>query len=132
MKSVGESHFGYDAFDRCYSINDNTGERLLLYQGVQEIGSLTDGALQELKVVHPEASQKTFAIELDKKVYFPIQDQRYNVTALRSMDGNIVQFSRYSPFGEESIYGDTSLVNPWRYANRRQIEGLSLYSKKIL
>nr|MBA2728197.1 RHS repeat protein [Parachlamydiaceae bacterium] len=40
LKSAGQTLFEYDAFGRCFSIKDNYGERLILYQGFQEIGSI--------------------------------------------------------------------------------------------
>lgn len=132
LKSTGKSVFSYDAFGRCLTIKDSAGKKILFYQGDQEIGSFANGEIQELRVIHPDLFQETnFAIEIGKEVYFPIQDNHYNVTALRHQDGSLAQYSRFSAFGEELLFGDTSFVNPWRFANRRQVEGLSLFSKRF-
>jgi RHS repeat-associated protein len=132
LKRTGETYLSYDAFGRCMTVGDQSKKKVLLYQGKQEIGSWLNGKLHELRIVHPKASQETtFAIEIDQKPYFPIQDDRYNIVALRQQDGSIAQFSRFSPFGQEILLGDTSIKNPWRFANRRQIQGLSLFEKRF-
>ncbi len=47
------------------------------------------------------------------------------------MDSSLAQYSRFTPHGEELLFSDIALENPWRYANRRQINGLSLFSKRF-
>lgn len=75
--------------------------------------------------------ETTFAIEIAKKDYFPIQDDRFNITALRDREGGIVQYSRFTPFGTETLLGDLSIVNPWRFASKRQVGDLSLFPKRF-
>ena len=99
--------FLYDAFDRCLFIIDKNGTRQLLYQGKQEIGSMINGQLQELRIVHPEPNKDlTFAIELKNEVYFPIQDYRGNICALQRKDGSLAEWVRYSAFGKKLIAGN--------------------------
>lgn len=132
LRTMGKTHFSYDVFGRCLAIKEGNDKKLLFYQGEQEIGSLVDGKMEEFRLVHPEASQETtFAIEIGHKVHFPIQDDRSNIVALQNEDGTLVQYSRFSPFGEEELFGDKTIKNPWRFANRRQVNGLSLFSKRL-
>lgn len=116
--------FIYDSFDRCLQITDATGTKQLLYQKDQEIGSLSHGKIQELRFVHQE---KTFAIELQGEVFFAIQDYRGNICALQKEGGQIDQWMRHTAFGSS----DKKMLSPWRFANRREIAGLILFSHRF-
>ncbi|MBN9378090.1 MAG: hypothetical protein BGO14_01240 [Chlamydiales bacterium 38-26] len=117
-----EFSFVYDAFDRCLSIQEGTSIKRLIYQKGMEIGSCAKDSIDELRLVDPQGSERVFAIELQKQVYYPIQDHRYNVCALLDQKGKVRQNVRYSAFGVKS--NDEVLLNPWGYANRRQVAGL--------
>ena len=74
----------------------------------------------------------TFAIELKEETYFPIQDLRGNICALQKPDGSLAQWTRYTAFGEKTILGDiSSVLNPWRFANRREVIDLSLFAHRF-
>jgi YD repeat-containing protein len=103
--------FLYDAFARCLQITDTSGTKHLLYQKEQEIGSLVNGQLQEFRLIHPEKNELTLAIELQRKVFFPIQDFRNNICALQKPDSSLAEWTRYSAFGAKTIEGE-NLFNP--------------------
>jgi RHS repeat-associated protein len=120
--------FVYDAFGRCLEIINNQGTRYLIYQGEKEIGSAFNGQVDELRVMHPAKPKETvFSIELQNQVYFPIQDERYNMAALQREGGALAQWTRYSAFAQEAQGGDTDITNPWGFANRRKVVNLVLF-----
>jgi RHS repeat-associated protein len=121
--------FIYDAFNRCISIRDSTGVKNLFYQGNQEIGSLKENKLHELRIVHPSQEQ-TYAIEIQNKAYFPLQDSTNNIVALKNERGTILQGSRYSAFGTKETFGD-KIENPWTFANRREIGHLTMFQHRF-
>ncbi len=124
--------FIYDSFGRCLEIIDPSGTKHLLYHGEREIGSMKDGRIQELRLLHPKANQEmTFALELNGEVFFPVQDYCYNICALQKSDGTLAQWYRYSAFGTKTLYGDESFWNPWGFANRREVEGLLLFAHRF-
>ncbi len=123
----GKTSFIYDAFGRCLQIVDQSGKKNLLHNKNKEIGSVLDGRLHEFRLTHPkETSESVFAIELNGEVYFPLQDARYNISALKRSNGTLAEWSRYSVFGKEVSYNDGVKLpfNPWRFANRRSVAGL--------
>ena len=126
VKDNEETTFIYDAFGRCLQITNAAGTKHLLYQGEQEIGSLFDGELDEFRLVHKE---NTIAIELQGQVFFPIQDQRYYICALQNSDGTLAQSYRYDAFQEQP--SDKTIESPWRFANRREVAGLSLFTHRF-
>jgi RHS repeat-associated protein len=126
----GKMTFLYDALGRLIEMRDREGVKKLLYQGSQEIGSLKENVLHELRVVHPE-QEHTFAIELEGKMLFPIQDAHHNICALQTSDGSLAQWSRFSAFGEKKLQGDLQFENPWGYANRREIASLILFTHRF-
>ena len=131
-KETGETHFIYDAFGRCLQIKDPTGIKHLLYQGQQEIGSLSEGWIQEFRLLHPkEQVDKTFAIELRGEAFFPVQDDRGNICALQKTDGTLAQWYYYSAFGKKALYGNSALLNPWCFANKREASGLLLFPHRL-
>ncbi|WP_068468618.1 RHS repeat-associated core domain-containing protein [Candidatus Protochlamydia phocaeensis] len=124
--------FGYDAFNRCILLADQEGSKQLLYQGDQEIGSLLGGKIQELRIVHPNADQdKVFAIELKQGTFFPVQDFRHHLCALRKQDGSLAQWKGYSAFGSQTMQGEASLACPWGFGNRREVAGLVLFAHRF-
>ena len=128
----GVTSFVYDSFGRCLQMIDASGTKHLLYQGEREIGSMKEGRIQELRLLNPKANQElTFALELNEEVFFPVQDHRYNICALQKNDGTLAQWYRYSAFGTKTLYGEGSLLNPWGFANRREVEGLLLFAHRF-
>lgn len=126
--------FMYDAFGRCLQVNDQISVQQLLYKHDQEIGSMRNGELCEFRLTHPENEvEKTFAIELQNESYFPIQDHRCNICALQRKDGSLAQWSSYSAFGRCTVNQDSdqALSNPWSFANKREIVGLSLFTHRF-
>ena len=66
---------------------------LQFYQEEQEIGSIINWRLQELRLVHLEPQYDlTFAMELHGQTFFPIQDFRGNICALQRPDGHLAQW----------------------------------------
>lgn len=130
IKEGVKTTFLYDAFGRCLQFLDNEGVHFLLYQGDKEIGSWLNGKLHDFRLVHPYASQEAvFAIELKQQVFFPLQDFRHHICALQKEDGALAQWVRYSAFGKEELFGET--MSPWRFANRRAIAGLLLFTHRF-
>jgi len=125
--------FVYDAFGRCLQITDSSGTRQLLYQGEQEIGSIINGQLQEFRLIHPESRYDlSFAIELKKKKFFPVQDSFGNICGLQKQGGDLIEWTRYTAFGEKVISGDLKeIFNPWRFANKREVANLSLFTHRF-
>ncbi len=81
--------------------------------------------------MHPDPAQdRTFAIELCNQIYFPVQDMCGNICSLKNKSGQVVKSYRYSAFAEETSSG-AELESPWRFANRRQIEGLTLFTHRF-
>lgn len=125
--------FLYDAFGRCLQIADASGTKQMIYQGEQEIGSLTNGQLHEFRLIHPEEHYDfTFAIELQDQTFFPIQDFRGNICALQKHEGRLAEWYRYSAFGSKLIDSNLQgIFNPWRFANRREVANLSLFAHRF-
>jgi len=124
--------FHYDAYGRCLQIDDSSGSRKLIYYGEQEIGSMLNGQLYEFRLVHPDAdADRAFALELQGQAYFPIQDYRGNLCALQKQDGTLAEWTRYSAFGLKTQFGEGRFFNPWKFANRREVEDLSLFTHRL-
>ena len=132
-KEGNRTTFLYDAFGRCIEISDASGTRQLLYQGDQEMGSLFNGQLQEFRLIHPDSRYDlTLAIELKNQIFFPLQDFRGNICALQRQDGSLAEWTRYSAFGKKISSGDLpEALNPWQFANKREISGLLLFAHRF-
>lgn len=129
-----QTDFAYDAFNRMIGINQGNETKQLVYQGMREIGSVSQDKMNEFRLMHPDSSSElTFAIELKGTPYFPVQDFRQQVCGLQKEDGSLAQWYRYTSFGLKSIDGKDSmtLFNPWRFANKREVEGLSLFTHRL-
>jgi len=51
---------------------------------------------------------------------------------LETSSGALAQWYRYSAFGLEEVIDEAdSPCNPWRYANRREVAGLSLFMHRL-
>lgn len=127
-----EFHFIYDSFNRCLQLQDGSGSKYLVYHKEREIGSIKNGQFNEFRLMHPyENKERTFAIELEGKPFFPIQDHRHNICALQRENGTFSQWCRYTGFGKKFLGGDSSLLNPWGFANRREVGGLNLFTHRF-
>ena len=129
LKSGNKTEFIYDAFDRCLFIKTEDACKQLFYLNDHEIGGYSFDKVQETKIADPK-SEKVFAIELGDQVYFPLQDFRYNITALRNKDGTLAQWKRYLAYGDNETYGDLALENPWGFSNRREVSGLVQFAHR--
>lgn len=123
--------FVYDAFDRCLSIDDSNELKQLIYQNENEIGCFVKDKIKELKITDPQNVETVFSIEINNEVFFPIQDHRYNICALQKNNGHLAKQYTYSAFGLKSISKEENLLNPWKFANRREIDGLILFSHRF-
>lgn len=124
-----KTSFIYDAFNRCLSITSASGSKQLIYQNNQDIGCVSNGKIEELRVLDPKNLETTFAIELYGKVYFPIQDHGYNIRGLQDDTGSLLQTYKYTAFG--STFGALTLDNPWKFGNRRSVAGLVLFAHRF-
>lgn len=98
-----------------------------LYLNQMEIGALEHGVMTQLKVLavdHSISRGRAVALELNGKMYAPLQDAIGNITSLLDFSGNQKEAYRYSAFGEEQLFDDAGesleeSINPWRYAGKR-------------
>jgi RHS repeat-associated protein len=135
----GKTTYSYDPLDRLIAVQtetgtytyryDPTGRRLFkqhgdekiayLWQQEEEIGSLSLNSpdiLLDFRALDPQG--RPFALELQGKLYLPIQDAYGHVRALFDPETNDTCATyRYSAFGEEQTFG--SLLSPWRFAGKR-------------
>ncbi len=130
--------YQYDAFNRrmsktCLAWNGEAwakvNQELYLYNGGNEIGSTNEKTeLQELRVlgmIKQIEQGSNAAIELQEEVLVPINDLRGNTACLVDLEGKVVEFYRYSSYGDEEIYDASGQVvkhsrNPWRFAGKRK------------
>ncbi len=92
------------------------------------------GELEEFRLLHPTlGAEKVFAMEFKGTSFFPLQDFRFNLCALQKANGSLAEWTRYSAFGEKQIYQaeSHSFFSPWHFANRREIEGLVLFTHRL-
>ena len=114
--------YGYDPTSRRIFRETAEEKLLFLWQQEQEIGAYTQGQQTQLRILDDEGT--TVAIELNQKLYVPIQDPLGHVRALLDGEtGSCVATYRYSAFGEEEL---TGISSPWRYAGKRIDEDTGL------
>ncbi len=123
----GRTHtLKYDCFNRCLSIDDEK----LVYFGEKEIASSSKNNLKAVRVVHPEPhNELTFSAIIQGKPYITLQDLRHNVVQLVDSSGLVTEKYDYSVFKEKSA--TCFPLSPWRYANRRHLENLVLYTHRF-
>lgn len=115
----------YDSFNRCIAIDDTK----LIYFGEKEIASFDNNQLRALRLVHPNpSSETTFLIESQGSPYLAVQDNRNNIVQLLDSSGKLIQHYQYTAFKEIT---SLSPISPWRYANRRQLDHLTLYTHRL-
>jgi RHS repeat-associated protein len=59
------------------------------------------------------------ALELEDKVYVPINDPQGDIVALVDPSGQLVENYRYTAFGEIEVFSDIVLNNPWKFSSKR-------------
>lgn len=119
--------YSYDAFNRRLSKNHEGKIQHFLYQGQNEIGSLVDGKIIELRILGIGKGAEigaSVAIELQNEIYHPVHDHNGNVTVLLDSLGNPFETYRYTAFGEVTIYNNAgdqieNSKNPWRFSSKR-------------
>jgi RHS repeat-associated protein len=112
--------FVYDSYHRLTQKYTKAGCQYYLYAADLEIGSCYNPQkLTELKVISP-LDQKSIALEISDKRYYPIYDLVGNLSALVNGSGKIVENYRFGVFGEEKGTGKKKeSITPWRYADKR-------------
>jgi RHS repeat-associated protein len=119
----------YDSFGRLLKILQNDKIQYLIYQEMREIGSWQNNRMQEFRCLHPTSqNEQIFAIELQGTPYFPVQDYRNTICALQTTEGALVEYQHHTAF--ESL-GSSILGNLWRFANKREIETLALFTHRF-
>ena len=111
--------YRYDSFHRRTSKIDNGTMTDYLYLKDNEIGSIVDRGITELRVLALGKGAEigaAIAIELNGKIYVPIHDPFGNVVTLLDLQGKPIANYRYSAFGEEEA---AKTANPWRYSSKR-------------
>lgn len=126
--------YGYDPYHRRISRKEGTSTVFYLYQGQEEIGSMTEEGLQELKILRSLASNLPIGIELQGEMFFPLLDVAGNVAALVDKKGELHSSLRYTAFGEETLLQESALFLPWRYAAKRMdpLTGLIAFGRRDL
>ncbi len=106
-------------------------EQLYLYQGQNEIGTVVNGSLIELRVLGLGRGAEigaAVALEIQGNLLAPLHDISGNVICLiDSATGECVEFYRYTAFGEEQLFNaaqgtlsESAYSNQWRYSSKRK------------
>lgn len=112
--------YTYDSFHRRLSKTTNGISTYFLYYGQNEIGSFTNGKIDELRVLGLTRGAEigsAVLFELQGQVFIPIHDTFGNVVSLLDPLGNLVESYNYSAFGEM----DTLAIptSPWLFSSKR-------------
>lgn len=130
----GDEHliFSYDSFNRrqskkVYRNDTLLFEELYLWDGQNEIGSITSNKISTLRILGEGFRAEIGAavlLELDGKTYLPIHDHRGCLASLIDIDSKIpIETHRYSAFGENS----SSSLSPWTFVSKRKDDETGLY-----
>ncbi len=130
----GRVEYGYDPYHRRISRKEGAEVVYYLYQGQEEIGSVTEEGLQELKILRALTSNTPVGIELKGEMFFPILDVAGNIAGLVDQAGKLCFGAHYTAFGEETPFQETELFLPWRYAAKRvdPLTGLIAFGRRDL
>ena len=144
LLSHGDCHYNYDSQDRLTDVhifnmhyaytydpfhrrlsktvykNGKQQEQIVyLWDGQQEIGTISKNKIKELRVLGEGNGLELGAAllyEIDGKPYFPVHDHRGSLRILYDNKGECKAHYRYTPFGEPLL---TSTLSPWRFASKR-------------
>lgn len=121
IEKEGENiRYCYDSFHRRYSRTMNGEEEKFIYQGDEDIGRVTNGTIDQLRILGSSGRAQTIAIELEGIPYLTIQDLAGNIAQLLDIEGKVVEEYRYTAFGEkETLNSQLTVENPWTYSNKR-------------
>lgn len=123
--------YTYDPLSRLFS-KETSEKKYYIYDRDFEIGTLDEwGNISELKVQGLGISGDigaAIAIELDGEVFAPLHDFQGNILALIDRNEELVERYDFTAFGEESL---AKYRNPWRFASKRQEEGLIFFGKRF-
>jgi RHS repeat-associated protein len=122
-------NFSYTSGPRLLKFSDSNSEVSLLYFGDHEVGTVRKGVLTEFKILDPTRPESTLAVEVNGSPYFAQQDSRGNITILDDRAGKLAEAYTYSAFKELS--SSATPLTPWRFANRRTLESLSLFTYRF-
>lgn len=121
--------YTYDDLNRRLSTTTSSGTVRYIYQGKNEIGACDEtGRIKQLRVLGLGKGAELGAsilFELDDCTFAPVHDISGNVCALIDpFTGKTVETYRYSAFGKETLYDNTSRpishsISPWRFASKR-------------
>lgn len=109
--------------------SDKDSERFL-YLDQNEVGSVDqEGRLLNFRVLGRGVGAEigaSIALEIAERTYVPLHDQSGSITALLDETGSLVEYARYSAFGEQSLFdaeqqalSESAIGNPWGYASKR-------------
>ena len=95
-----------------------------IYQGEKEIGTLNHkNKISELRILGIGKGDvgAMVAVEINNKLYIPINDNRGNITCLLNPDTKtVIETYRYTAYGEEEIYSlSEKPLSPWRFSSKR-------------
>ncbi|MCX6991324.1 MAG: hypothetical protein NTX49_09745 [Chlamydiae bacterium] len=131
----GKTLFSYDAFSRLTSKETPLGKKLYLYNQEWEIGSTdSNKEILELKVLGLGIKGDigaTIAIELKNEVFAPLHDFNGNIVALIAPNREIIESYDLDAFGLETLQGEESLNNPWRFCSKRFEENLIFFGLRF-
>lgn len=119
--------YAYDGFNRRLKVVKGQGEeRHFLFAGQEEIGSVVNGEIVELKVISKGERTPAIALEIKGTLYVPFYDIFGQIVCLNTAQGEVVERYRYTAYGETEIVDaagvklkGSTVGNPWIYANRR-------------
>lgn len=143
--------YGYDPFNRRISKKvlsltdkDPSYEESYFYDGERELGTLDSyGEIASMRILGEGVGADigaAVAIESKGRLYAPIHDRTGSIRCLVDAEnGAIVEFYRFSAFGEEDAYDGEALhlekdklINPWRFLSKRHDHeiGLIFFGKR--
>lgn len=111
--------YTYDSFHRRLSKTHNGQTTHFLYHGQNEIGALSNGLINQLRVLgtsHGAEIGSAVLLELQGQVFIPIHDVFGNIITLLDPSGNLIESYDYSAFGETAF---THSKSPWLFSSKR-------------
>lgn len=129
--------YTYDQLSRLVSkevcqSQKSESKKYYVYDREFEIGSMDEqGNIQELKVLGLGIKGDigaAIALELNGERFLPLHDLQGNIVAILDENSKIVEVYNFTAFGEEDSLG---YINPWRFASKREEEGLLFYGRRF-